>query len=313
MIARFRALLPFVLTVPVDEALAPFEFDWASYRVRVPSPLSLDVDPNTPLFVLLQQLGSSNVRSPTTALRVNGVPVFEANVLQLDFLSDSFDRTRSSWGAAGGDDPPASVLLAVANQVLDRIRVVTGAAWVRNLPPDSAVWRLRYLTDSEEELPFDPELRRGFGSIQSKFPLTVLTSGIWDTISGLPTYYSQPVWDKTLLDSEFLLPEVGPALVLAASALEALITTSLNLLAQRSTAPRDLWTWINDRPSWDQEPSVAERFDVLLRIFTGASLKDQPSYGKHFKTSGRRETSSLTKARQQSAGKLLTTSVLRNS
>jgi hypothetical protein len=43
-------------------------------------------------------------------------------------------------------------------------------------------------------------------------------------------------------------------------------------------------TWIKERDDehWLKTPSVAERFDRLLRVFTGQSLKDEPALWKGF-------------------------------
>jgi len=36
----------------------------------------------------------------------------------------------------------------------------------------------------------------------------------------------------------------------------------------------NLWSWINKREEHRQEPTVSEQYDVLLKFFTGHSLKD---------------------------------------
>ena len=43
-----------------------------------------------------------------------------------------------------------------------------------------------------------------------------------------------------------------------------------------------LWEWINGRDHWTKEPSVAEKFDVFLRLFTEHSLKDDAQLWKGF-------------------------------
>jgi hypothetical protein len=69
---------------------------------------------------------------------------------------------------------------------------------------------------------------------------------------------------------------VGPAIVLAATALEVLVAHVLDDLAARSSVPADLWTWINDRDNDHyRQPSVEEQYDTLLKFFTGHSLKGE--------------------------------------
>jgi hypothetical protein len=73
-----------------------------------------------------------------------------------------------------------------------------------------------------------------------------------------------------------VLPDVGPALVLAATSLETLIADALDKLsAEASPVPQSLWTWINDRGDYRKEPSVLEQYDALFKAFTGRSLRDE--------------------------------------
>jgi hypothetical protein len=79
-----------------------------------------------------------------------------------------------------------------------------------------------------------------------------------------------------LLDAVGLLPDIGPALVLAATSLETLITDALDeLSAGASAVPQSLWMWINDRGDYRKEPSVLEQYDALSKVFTGRSLRDE--------------------------------------
>jgi hypothetical protein len=80
-----------------------------------------------------------------------------------------------------------------------------------------------------------------------------------------------------------LLPEVGPALVLAVTALETLISATLNQLASSANLPSGLWEWINNRGDYRKEPSVEEQFDVLLRVLAGKSLRNQSDLWRGFK------------------------------
>lgn len=91
----------------------------------------------------------------------------------------------------------------------------------------------------------------------------------------LPEELEIPGWYTLLIDSRGALPHVGTALVLAATALEVFISDLLNKLARDSTIPVEMWDWINDRGNWQKEPSVEEQYDVLLKLVTGHSLKEE--------------------------------------
>lgn len=62
-----------------------------------------------------------------------------------------------------------------------------------------------------------------------------------------------------------------------ATALEVFINQVLNQLAATSSVPTDLWQWINKRPQHAFEPGVEEQFDVLLKVLSGHSLKEDPA------------------------------------
>ena len=98
---------------------------------------------------------------------------------------------------------------------------------------------------------------------------------LWDLIFTLPEGFEPPAWQAILIDARGALPHVGTALVLAATALEIFIAELLNELVKKTQVPAELWDWINDRGNWQKEPSVEEQYDVLLKIVTGHSLKDE--------------------------------------
>src|SRR5262249_862006 len=78
------------------------------------------------------------------------------------------------------------------------------------------------------------------------------------------------------------LPRIGPAVVLAATALEVFIARKLDELASLKSLSQELWSWINDRGSYLREPTVEEQYEVLLRFFTGHSLKSEAALWKSF-------------------------------
>ena len=95
---------------------------------------------------------------------------------------------------------------------------------------------------------------------------------MWQDIHELPPDYEPPAWEELLLDAEAEFPRIGPAIVLAATALEVLISQVLDRLAAQSSLPAPLWQWINRR---GEEPAVDQQYDALLKFFTGHSLKEE--------------------------------------
>jgi hypothetical protein len=86
--------------------------------------------------------------------------------------------------------------------------------------------------------------------------------------------YEAPPWAELLLDAMDLDAELGPSLVLAATAVETRIANALDLLAGGKLSDR-LWAWLRDREGdYIRTPSVAEQLDVLLEVLGGRSLKD---------------------------------------
>ena len=90
----------------------------------------------------------------------------------------------------------------------------------------------------------------------------------------MPRTFATP-WETMLLDAHALLPEIGPALVLAATALEVLISEALEHLSGKAKVQSAVWQWINNRDDRRLNPSVGEQYDTLLRAICGKSLKNE--------------------------------------
>lgn len=135
-------------------------------------------------------------------------------------------------------------------------------------------YRLRYLNDDGTELPEEPALRRGAGKIGFTWSLVGLTQTVWENAHSLPPEFIVPVWETLRLDAVAALPNVGTAVVLAATALEVFIAQVLNQLAAKSTLSGDLWNWLSDRGNFLKDPGVDEQFDILLHVLAGHSLKE---------------------------------------
>src|SRR5262249_51631552 len=90
----------------------------------------------------------------------------------------------------------------------------------------------------------------------------------------LPAQFSPGPWDRLLLDAESLLPEIGPALVLAFTAVETRIESALRILVPKEGPAAGLWAWIEKLDYW-RSPSVADQLNRILRALTGHSLLDE--------------------------------------
>jgi hypothetical protein len=251
--------LPFRVTIPENEQFATWQYEDEGCLVRVFPPV-----------------GRTELREARSAdadeVRLDGVPAVQADTLRIDFQKDAFDRGKTS-----PCDPPEAVIGRAINYLLIRLRYVTRAAQIRPLDHPWGRWRLDYLRDDETELEVDEGLVRGRGALAASFSWVVLNKQIWDDVHSVPPDFDPPPWEELLIDAQADLPRIGPAVVLAATALEVFISHTLDNLARTSTVPAPLWAWINKRGrgNYLREPTVEEQYDTLLKFFTGHSLKDE--------------------------------------
>ena len=282
MIARFRILLPFKLSIPDGLSLGDLEVERPSHRIVVHPPLKArlstspeDVGLDVPFFDAGHGIVPAEPQRPSSRIHLNGKPTLQANLLQMDFHKDDFDRggTRPPH-----DEPVILIGFEVANSLLRRLRTVGQAAGILALDPTKTSWSLEYLSDAGEELPREPGLvRRGY-HVRSSGRLQAVTEVIWQRVKSLPSDYEPSTWDNLLLDAELLMPQVGPVVVLAQSAIETAVSAVLNHLASRTPLPLPpgLWEWIDKRDDdYRKEPSVREQCDILLEALGGKSLKQE--------------------------------------
>jgi hypothetical protein len=263
MIARLSVLLPFHLTVPDGQQFPVYQAEDSGYGIHFYPP------------------GRSENAPPLTEeekITIDGVTAFQADALRIDFRKESFDRR-----AGTHIDPPEDVIDRAINFFLTRLRHVARAGQVRPIRFPLVTWRMRYLNDDESEFKEEAGLVRGRGTKSFSFSFIALTNKIWTDVFSLPPDYEPPPWESLLLDATVEMPSIGPALVLAATALEVFISRVLDRLAPTKVVPPELWHWINERGNRLKEPALEEQYDVLMKFLTGHSLKDEPLLWEAFK------------------------------
>jgi len=303
MIARLSILLPFALSVAENEKLCVHELDAGIYRVRVHPPCQSEVDladlqitSERSYSEILAKLRPIATPKFSEAVLVNGQRSIATDLLRIDFLKDGFDRTRTEGGWIASDgDPPPELGFEIANRFLQCIRTVTRGSLISVLSPAQTFWELAYLGDDEALVPEDPRLYRRKCGASQHWKAVSLGKAAWDDLDKLTSAYVPHAWHRILLDAVETWPDAAASISLANAALEAFSSWLINHLSSLSGLSTDLWEWINDRGDWYKEPSVEERFDKLLLIFKGVSLKGQPELWRAFK--------SLRKARNNFAHK----------
>ena len=289
MIARFRALLPFTVHVKTGDAMRPHEVVREGEHFRVYPPYRSNRKPsmvNSTIPIPFGEVEEQLIPGPLDAdpyVLVDGNAAIRADAVQIDLQRSGFDRTIVSGRSVLDEDPPVATFFDVANSVLARLRSSLQASIVKPLAFDRGPWVIEYLTDTAESLKVEEGKFRRRMATTGRWETNGLNQALWEHLGSLPADYAPPVWETLLLDASPLLPEVGPAIVLAAAALENLIADCLDFLAAHSTVPPGLWAWINDRGDYRKEPSTAEQYDVLLRALSSRSLKDEPEMWEAFK------------------------------
>ncbi|MBU4448030.1 MAG: hypothetical protein KKD99_05540 [Proteobacteria bacterium] len=256
MIARLSILLPFSLNIPQEETFQIYSYIDEGYEIRF-YPLA-----KSGIYELPDSL--KEVKIDETTILCPDVP---HDVLHIDFYKDNFDRRKN-----GDCDPPYDFIRRTFNSFLSKLRFVTRGGQIKPIDYPYLTWDISYLNDDGTELQKEEGLVRGRSNITKTISLISLNRQMWEEIHQLPYDYAPPEWDGLLLDAYTLLPEVGPAIVLAMTALEVFISQILDALVENSTIPNELWKWINKR-EW--RPNVEDRFDILLYVLTGVSLKKE--------------------------------------
>jgi hypothetical protein len=289
MIARFRILLPYGLYLRSDSQLSPHRFTYGLYQITIHPPYQAIIDPSdaapsseVAAREILEQLEPAGPPKVSQFILMDGVSTVHANMLQIDFHKNDFER-RSGVDCQDLSEDLVGLAFELANRLFISIRTLTKGSHIKPLEILGSNWRLDYLNDDYQDLQHEPDkIRRRLGA-SFGWKICGITEEVWSKAHTLSSSYCPSSWESLILDAEMLLPEVGPALVLAATALETLISVTLNHFASIANLPLGLWEWINNRGDHRKEPSVEEQFDRLLRVLASKSLMDQKELWKAFK------------------------------
>lgn len=262
MIANLLVSLPVGIWVPDDVALAPQSYEDEGFRVILRSLCQSDRPPAPDLPDLC---------------KVNGVTASYADLLMIDFQKDSMERRQGAEL-----DPPLPIISHAVNSFLTRFRHISQYPEVRPVDITKVSWLIHYRNDDGSDISVEAGKVRKRWSRPYDVSLVWLDQKRWDDILELDPVYEPPAWETLLLDARSELPKIGPAIVLAATALEVFISKILDELVALKNVPPDLWRWINERKDPDCLPKVGEQFDDLLRYVTGHSLKEEPKLWEFF-------------------------------
>jgi hypothetical protein len=201
-------------------------------------------------------------------VRMDGQLVKHANLLQIDIIRRDFTRE-----AGAPADPPNTFVEQLVMNVVARLRYTIGAPTFREFRLVEAFWTLRYLADDGSELAEQKGLVRGRVHAPFKFQFTGLDGSSWTRVKSLPFTFRPHIWERLYLDALFLLPEVGPALTLAISAIE---TAADQMIEDRLRAtPADAKKLIATN-------RLGQRLDRVAMQVAGVSLKDDSTLWSAF-------------------------------
>ena len=282
MIARFIILLPFDLYVTEDNGWTTIAGSTSEFEFRIYTPAHYAHRPRPEDTVhthITSWATNLTAAQFSDDLLLNGKKLAPVNVLVIDLIKAEFDRSIDFVI----NDPLPTQVFDLANAVLVRIRVFSRTPQIQPLLQSRDPWRLQYLTDEAEELPEEEGLSRGklFAPVTIGVPTIAL--GTLEMLVQNQASEEPYVWDQLLLDGKGLWPDIGSSIVMTYAALETFIEWALETLErEQRTFSNVFWEWLKGRDHWSKEPSVAEQFDSLLLVFTGRSLKHEPSLWQSF-------------------------------
>jgi hypothetical protein len=249
MIAQVLIYPPFKILIPKEEQFKVYSIKESDYIIRFYPP---------------GRDSNFNYEPESKTITMDKKDAFLANFIQIDFCKDDFNRNGDTF------DPPLEKINKALNFFLIRLKRATSSPIIHSLQINSYRVGITYFDDNGIELNGVTQKFRD----RVEFKHIILNKDLWNDTFSLQSDFTSQHWTNLLLDAYDELPDIGPAVVLAFTALEIFISDILNQLATPEKIPPEFWEWINKRSNWQQEPSIEEQYDILLKYFTGHTLKD---------------------------------------
>lgn len=267
MIAQFRALLPESIRLIPGEILLPYEMEFRGHKIRVFPPMKADRSKSINLVE----------GAPSGDITISGSPTIDANMIQLEVTADTFDRIEGRELECLKSQ--LDLFFAALNETIVKIRVVTRSHFLKPLSEPYTDWVIRYFNDDGTKLQKQPGLFNGQYKQHEEIRAVILQAESWRHVQTI----NLRTWENLILDARDSLPESGPAIVLASTALETFISYALDVLQKESggSFSAAAWEWLNTRKD-RKNPSTNEQFTGLLKLFTGKSLSDEVNLWKSF-------------------------------
>jgi len=290
MIARFHILLPYQLEVPANLDVEPIRISADGYNIVIYPPYqtiakSEDASGTSPVPALevIDNLFPNLEPIIHETVQIDERPVVSVNAIIVDFIKPELNRNRNDEGEPDETEPPTEMVFGIINSFLSTLRVIAQIKIIKPIESNRVYWRMDYMTDdglffSEEEGKIRAKFVTGFEWITHS-----IIEPVWEKTKEVFPDYRINHWDQLILDAHKVLPEVGASIVLANTALETFIKAALDGLATENDYPEVLWNWLYDRNPLLKNPSTDEQFDVLLKLFTGSSLKDNDELWEAYK------------------------------
>jgi len=267
VLARIQISLPNEIIVVDEEDYPSVEKQYGEYVAR---------------FLALER--SEELKGKTNQLEalIDGRKGISTDVLCIEFKKDEFNRKKG-----GSVDPPEELIDLAVNNFLSGLRYVSNAFQIKHLDfggIGGTDWVVRYRNDDGTELEKEEGFVRGRFRKGFKLSWVIMTSEMWNDAHGIENPSELPAWNKLLLDAQSMLPECGPAIIFAFTALEVFISTMLDTIAEGGAVDKNLWGWINERgfSGYFKEPSITEKFDILASCLIGRSLKEDNDLWESF-------------------------------
>jgi hypothetical protein len=273
MIARVGVHLPVSLWIAEGTHLDPLQVEHAGTKLTIHAPMqsSFDIRPDEDgsfnVNALIDQLQPVAKPRRYEYVKMNGQFVWHADLLQIDFHRDEFERRKGT-----AEDPSPAVVEDVVQNIISRVRYTTGSPEFREFGLHETYWITRYLADDGMGLPEDVALIRARVHAPFKFVFSGIDTHSWQASRSLTFAFQPHPWERLYLDAHFLLPEVGPALTLALSAVE---TAADQLIRDRHPDGNEAESLIRSR-------RLGQRLDEVARELTGKSLKDETALWSGF-------------------------------